>query len=103
MTVMRKRTLLAIIGIAALLMLATLVSGACSSPCDDLASTICGCERTLDRQDACRKTFVTGNPVSISSQRQDVCDKYLDTCTCDALDAGNFAACGLANKPLTAQ
>ena len=99
MTENQKRTAFVLIALAALLMLAALLNGACSSPCDELASTICGCEKTTDRRDACKKTFVTGNPVSISSKRQDVCSKYLDSCTCDALDAGQFEACGLTAAP----
>ncbi|MBI5527713.1 MAG: hypothetical protein HY897_15390 [Deltaproteobacteria bacterium] len=92
------RRLLAAAGAAAAFAIAVLVLPACTSPCDELASTICGCEKTRDRQDACRQTFVTGNPVSVSSERQDVCDRYLETCTCEALASGDYAACGLANQ-----
>ena len=99
MTENQKRTTFVIVALSALLLLAALISGACSSPCDDLASTICGCEKTRDREAACKQTFVTGNPVSISSKRQDVCDRYLDSCTCEALDAGHFEACGLTAQP----
>jgi hypothetical protein len=86
-------------GAALTLLAAVLVLPACTSPCDELASTICGCEKTRDRQDACRQTFVSGNPVSVSSERQDLCDQYLETCTCEALASGDYAACGLANEP----
>ena len=103
MTENTKRVIFVVTALAGLLVLAAFISGACSSPCDELASTICGCERTTDQQAACRQTFITGNPVGISSKRQDVCDKYLDSCTCDAIDAGNFAACGLANEPVGVQ
>ena len=85
--------------VAALLVLAALAAGACTEPCDELAGRICNCENTADRRSACKQTFISGNPVSISGKRQDACDKYLDTCSCEALDAGNFAACGLSHEP----
>jgi hypothetical protein len=70
---------------------------ACSTPCDDLANQICNCQPTADKRANCRRIFLAGNPVNISSERQNVCDQALQTCNCDELDAGNFAACGLAN------
>lgn len=92
----RLRAVVAVCG--ALLAAASLALTACTSPCDELATTICDCEKTRDLRDQCRQTFVAGNPVSVSSGRQDLCDSYLETCTCEALAAGDYAACGLANE-----
>jgi hypothetical protein len=75
---------------------AAAVLASCTEPCDDLAGRICGCEPTKDTESLCKRTYVAGNPVNITSKQQDQCDQLLSTCTCAALAGGDYAACGLA-------
>lgn len=78
------------------------VVSACGNDCKDLADRICNCQATRAQQQRCQQAANAANGnTSLSSQEQDVCKKILDSgkCTCDALDAGDFAACGLANSP----
>ena len=93
---MQKKALILVLAVATVGLLVAIII-ACSTPCDDLANRICICQPTADMRANCHRVFIAGNPVNISSERQDVCDQALKTCTCDALDAGDFAACGLAN------
>lgn len=77
----------------AALILATWAS-ACDGPCRNLAEQICACEPNDTRERACLVNVdrATQNPINDEEER---CEALLRTCTCDALDRGDFEACGL--------
>jgi hypothetical protein len=71
---------------------------ACSTPCEDLAAKICGCEASTALRDACeRRASDLQDQRGTSDAEQNRCDKLVDTCDCHALDtAAGKRACGLA-------
>jgi hypothetical protein len=77
-----------------------LLGAGCGSACQDLANQVCDCQPTRSKQERCERSidsaFRNDEP---SSGEDDRCQEILDsgTCTCEALAAGNLAACGLAN------
>ncbi len=86
-----------ILSLAACLALSGL---ACGSACKDLANKICHCQPTRAKEDSCRLSIDSAMENSEpSSGQDDACQKILDSgsCTCEALQAGYLAACGLAN------
>ncbi len=80
------------------LVLAT-ATAACGNPCDDLVNTICGCNSNDTAIQAC-KNRVSADTMytSPTAAQKDTCSKLNDTCTCNALACGDFAACGLAKN-----
>lgn len=66
----------------------------CDGPCQDLAEKICSCEPNTPRERSCLVTVDTAvrDPLDSDSAR---CEELLKTCSCAALDRGDFAACGL--------
>ncbi len=82
------------LGLAAIFGLSLTLSG-CSGPCRALAETVCSCEPNDVEQQAClvRIDAVADRPVSTAEAER--CDQLLESCTCDALAADNYAACGL--------
>ncbi len=84
-----------------LLLIAIILTCACSEPCLDLANRICDCEPTANRRNTCKNTFVRNNPVSISEDDEKRCEKLLRTCSCDALEKGDYQACGLSKAPVS--
>ena len=85
-----------------LLLAATLALGAvaCGSACKDLANKVCDCQPTRAKKDSCELAVDTAAENSEpSSGQEDVCQDILDSgeCTCEALQAGDLAVCGLAN------
>ena len=79
--------------LVAALILASWAS-ACDGPCRNLAEQICACEPNQTRERACLLNVdrATRDPVGDEDAR---CEELLKTCTCDALDRGDYAACGL--------
>ena len=78
-----------------------LASGAvaCGSACGDLANKICGCQPTRAKEEACKISIDTAKQnLDISSAEEDACQAILDSgdCTCQALQAGDQAVCGLS-------
>jgi len=74
------------------------VAPACGDPCRDLSDTICNCMPSRTEQQACRKRvhgLAAQNATHEQKDRQ-ICDDLLQSCTCEALAQGNFAACGLS-------
>lgn len=69
----------------------------CSTPCETLASHICGCSLNKTEEAQClqRVTSSTREATDADNVR---CEQLLDTCTCDALEKNEPAACGLANE-----
>ena len=77
---------------------------ACGSACEDLANKICDCQPTRTKEDSCKISISSAvENYDISSGQDDACQKILDSggCTCEALKAGDLAACGLANDATT--
>lgn len=75
----------------------------CGNACKDLANHICDCQPTRGKKDRCQNSVSIANSnASLSSEQQDLCSSILDSgaCTCQALQNGDLAACGLARDPL---
>src|SRR5262245_32977281 len=75
-----------------------LIAGAsCSGTCETLASNICACQPNQTEEAQCLQTVnnSTKEPTDLDNER---CDALLDSCTCDALEKNDLAACGLARK-----
>lgn len=74
---------------------------ACGHPCRDLSDTICRCAQTTEEEQRCIRQVH-----ALASQDKRVhdanatrtCAALLETCTCEALAAGDLAACGLATQ-----
>ncbi len=76
-----------------------LSAGACGNPCNDLAKKVCNCQPTRAKRDACKISVDSaGQNISLSDEEKGRCSDILDakTCTCEALSAGDYAACGLS-------
>jgi|DewCreStandDraft_4_1066084.scaffolds.fasta_scaffold00303_29 hypothetical protein len=72
----------------------------CGSPCKDLADKICDCMPTRLSQERCHTNVnAADSNTSISEEEEDRCQAILDSgrCTCEAIQAGDVSACGLAN------
>jgi hypothetical protein len=85
-----------------LLLAASLAFGAvaCGSACKDLGNKICDCQPTRAKEDSCELALDTAvENFDLSSSQENACQDILDSgeCTCEALQAGDLAACGLAN------
>lgn len=81
---------------AALLSVGLLGTSACDGPCRTLAERICACEFNASEQAACLLEIDSNGNVRMPTAEEDeACMVFLDSCTCEALAAENFAACGL--------
>jgi hypothetical protein len=79
-----------------------LVASACGSACEDLAHRICNCQPTRAQRDRCRVNVdAAARNFDLSDEQEDRCQAILDSgdCNCEALLAGDFAACGLSYDP----
>ena len=70
---------------------------ACSGPCQQLAEHICGCRPSQTEEQQCLQE-VSSSGRSASDMDNQTCDALLSTCTCDALEKHDYAACGLAKE-----
>jgi hypothetical protein len=62
-----------------------------------LAEQICACELNLREEDACLEAIrATSAGRTPSEAENQICELRLDGCTCEALEKGDLAACGLA-------
>ena len=80
-------------------LMVTLTAGlmGCDDACTALGREICACKPTdRERQTCNSQVDDRAANTDVSAKEQERCEKLLDTCTCDALDAGDLAACGLA-------
>ena len=82
------------LSVVALFVFSALVT-ACDGPCQNLAQKICECEPNQTREQSClvNVDFATRDPIA---NEDELCEQLLETCTCDAIDRGDFEACGLA-------
>ena len=79
-----------------------LVGSGCGSACEDLAGRICNCQPTRAKIDRCKLNVDTATRnMDLSDEQEDRCQAILDSglCTCEALQQGDFASCGLAAMP----
>lgn len=74
----------------------TCISAGCDDACVALSEEICRCRPTEFQQQQCisRISDLASTESPSSTQRQR-CEDLLDTCTCDALEAGDVSQCGL--------
>jgi uncharacterized protein YgiB involved in biofilm formation len=92
---------LLVAGLAACLALG---AAACGSACEDLANKICDCQPTRAKKESCKISYDTANQnIDPSSEQDDACQAILDSgnCTCESLQAGDLASCGLSNDALS--
>ncbi|RME25501.1 MAG: hypothetical protein D6806_07755 [Deltaproteobacteria bacterium] len=83
--------------------LIALPAAGCGSACRELADKICECQPTRAKQDRCRASVSAADSnIDASDSQEDFCQQILDSgrCTCEALEAGQYASCGLSNDPL---
>lgn len=83
---------------ALLLVLVGLLAG-CEAPCQALARSICECEPNRSLQLSCRQQVDAAKDRVVTEEEQEICERLLEGCTCEALDRDDFAACGL-QKPI---
>ena len=70
----------------------------CEDPCVALAKDVCRCEEQETEQKSCIQNVEDeAGGKDLSQSEQDLCESLLDTCTCDALDQGEYALCGMAH------
>ena len=77
-----------------------LLLGGCDDACTALGKKICDCEvGDVARQQCVARVESRATNDEPSRKEQEVCEGYLDSCTCDALEEGRIEACGLAKSP----
>lgn len=92
--------IISIFALAVFLVGSTSFLSGCGSACEDLADKICKCQPTRLKEDTCRISIDAAKKnMDLSSEQEDVCQEILDSgnCTCEALAAEDYQACGLAN------
>ncbi len=97
---MKSRTLIAILSSV----LALALSVGCGSACKDLAHKICNCQPTRAKKDHCNQSIDSvARNFDLSDREEDRCQNILDSgrCTCEALAAGDYSACGLSADPMS--
>ncbi|MEM6732675.1 MAG: hypothetical protein AAF658_14040 [Myxococcota bacterium] len=73
------------------------LSQGCDDSCRDLSEQICQCESTQTSQSAClQRLDQREGAVVVGTEDLERCNALIDTCTCDALANGDYAACGLS-------
>ena len=84
--------------LAGLAIASALLLGACSNPCRALSDQICDCKPNQPEQSACRERVrLSENELDeVTEAQAQACEQHLDTCTCEAVDDGDLAACGLS-------
>ena len=82
------------------LFLGALLSGSsCLDPCRQVADKVCSCEATEPDKQACRRQVEVQAAQRPPKPEQRVqCQRFMTTCECRELRAGNLAACGLARE-----
>lgn len=82
--------------IAALLV--ALLGTSCSDPCVSLASAVCDCKPNEPERNLCDEqvSIARATKDEITEAEALACEGLLESCTCEALERGDLAACGLA-------
>lgn len=79
------------------LVVALLAVPACWDPCDQLANTICDCEKTeIERQQCRQRVEIQKQQRDPSEADKQACQSAQTTCTCEALAEGRLSACGFS-------
>ena len=84
--------------------LALVLCVGCGSACKDLAHKVCNCQPTRAKKDHCNLSIDSvAQNFDLSDEEEDRCQNILDSgrCTCEALAAGDYSACGLSADPLS--
>jgi len=70
----------------------------CGSPCIKLASKICDCQASQTDRDNCNANVsARASQVTITSDDEATCEKFIDTCACHELNTPQGKRnCGLA-------
>jgi hypothetical protein len=84
-------------GLTVLFLLALLLAG-CGDPCTDLSKKICKCKPTAMEQQSCTQAISDSTRSTATKAEQETCSNLLDTCSCDKLEHGDLAACGLSEE-----
>lgn len=72
----------------------------CTDPCEDLGTTVCNCRQSRSEINLCVSQMQARMDLSQADEEaQGICIDRLETCDCDALARGDWAACGLAEAP----
>lgn len=80
-----------------LILAAAACFSACKGPCEELADLICDCELSASSQNQCdEQVRAAKQQREVSAAEEVTCEAKLETCTCDALQADDLAACGLS-------
>jgi len=82
-----------------------LAGSGCGSACKELGHKICSCQPTRAKESRCKTAVdAAAENFDLSDEEEDHCQKILDSgdCTCEALEAGEYAACGLSADPMDA-
>lgn len=84
--------------LSAVILAAFLGAAGCDPPCVALAKEVCRCEATEREQRACIERVEDDASAREATDEESArCEELLDTCSCERLDAGDLAACGLTN------
>lgn len=70
----------------------------CSGNCESLAEKICSCRPNRTEENTCLEQIKAGSGLEVTTEQEQICSELLDTCTCDALERDDLAACGLAPR-----
>ncbi|HBU49160.1 MAG: hypothetical protein VX405_12635 [Myxococcota bacterium] len=73
---------------------------ACGDPCEDLGTRVCNCRDSRSEINLCASQMQARMDLATADETsQGICMERLETCDCDALARGDWAACGLAEPP----
>lgn len=85
----------------ALLLVAALGAISCGHPCRELSDRVCRCAQNAEQEARCLRqvrSLASQDRGGRDAEAARQCAELLDTCTCEALAAGDLAACGLAKQ-----
>ena len=72
----------------------------CADPCEELGTRVCNCRESRSEVNLCVSQMQARMDLEVAdTASQSVCVERLETCDCDALARGDWAACGLAEFP----
>lgn len=91
----------AALGRALLLAAAALGALHCGHPCRELSDRVCRCAQNAEQEARCLRqvrSLASQDRAGRNTDAARQCAELLETCTCEALAAGDLAACGLAKQ-----
>ncbi|MCX7957416.1 MAG: hypothetical protein N3B13_00020 [Deltaproteobacteria bacterium] len=94
----RKFLILLVLGLTVITLLFYLSScGGSGSACEDLLHRACDClypDNATQREECHSKIDDEVAKSPFTAEEDSKCQKYIDTCSCDAMKSGNKDACG---------